>query len=60
MIICGIVVVVIAILMVLFPRFFLKLKTPNANITLRLERLVRIWGMIWMIVGIVVLIVGLI
>lgn len=64
MLIAGIIVSIIAILLGIFPKFFLKLKSPNTAF-LQMEKLynnkkvilaVRIWGIICLIIGITLII----
>ena len=59
MFICGIIIIVIAILMFIFPSFFLKLKTPSYKKSAKLEKVVRIWSIVCAIIGIGLLVVGL-
>lgn len=64
MLIAGIIVSIIAVLLEIFPKFFLELKSPNTAF-LQMKKLhnnkkvilaVRIWGIICLIIGIILII----
>ncbi len=66
MLITGIIVIIFAILLVIFPKFFLKLKSPDTAF-LQMKKLhnnkkvilaVRIWGIICLIIGIALIIIS--
>lgn len=58
MVIAGVIIIIVATLMYLFPAFFLKLKTPNAKSTSNLEKAVRVWSVICSILGIALVFIG--
>lgn len=67
MLIAGIIVSIIAILLVIFPKFFLNLKSPDTAF-LQMKELhnnkkviliVRIWGIICLVIGIILIIMSL-
>lgn len=64
MLIAGIIVSIIAVLLEIFPKFFLKLKSPDTAF-LQMKKLhnnkkvilaVRIWGIICLIIGVTLII----
>lgn len=66
MLIVGIIISIIAILLAIFPKFFLNLKSPD-NAFLQMKGLhtnkkiilaVRIWGIIFLIIGIVLIVIS--
>lgn|GEM_PF-1840525 len=66
MLITGIIVIIFAILLVIFPKFFLNLKSPDTAF-LQMKKLnnnkkvilaVRIWGIICLIIGITLIIIS--
>ena len=66
MLIVGIIICIIAILLAIFPKFFLNLKSPDTAF-LQMKKLhnnkkiilaVRIWGIIWLIIGITLIIIS--
>lgn len=66
MLITGIIVIIFAILLVIFPKFFLNLKSPDTAF-LQMKKLhnnkkvilaVRIWGSICLIIGITLIIIS--
>lgn len=66
MLITGIIVIIFAILLVVFPKFFLNLKSPDTAF-LQMKKLhnnkkvilaVRIWGSICLIIGITLIIIS--
>lgn len=67
MLIVGVIVSIIAILLALFPKFFLNLKSPDTAF-LQMKKLhnnkviliVRIWGIICLIAGITLIIISFI
>ena len=67
MLITGIIVSIFAILLVIFPKFFLNLKSPDTAF-LQMKKLhnnkkvilaVRIWGSICFIIGVILIIISL-
>lgn len=67
MLITGIIISIVAILLIIFPKFFLKLKSPETAL-LQMKNLhnnkkvilaVRIWGIICLIIGIVLIILSI-
>lgn len=59
MIIGGIIIIIVAFLMLLFPDIFIKLKTPKIKKISELEKVVRIWASLWIVIGVVLIIIGL-
>ncbi|RKI37357.1 hypothetical protein D7V86_23275 [bacterium D16-51] len=66
MLITGIIVIIFAILLAIFPKFFLRLKSPDTAF-LQMKKLhnnkkvilaVRIWGIICLIIGITLIIIS--
>ena len=66
MLITGIIVIIFAILLVIFPKIFLNLKSPDTAF-LQMKKLhnnkkvilaVRIWGIICLIIGITLIIIS--
>jgi hypothetical protein len=66
MLIAGVIVSIVSILLVIFPKFFLKLKSPDTAF-LQMKKLhnnkkiilaVRMWGIICLIIGITLIIIS--
>ena len=59
MLVVGILITIVAILMILFPEFFMKLKSPRIPEKLfkspKMKIIIRIWGGICIIVGILLI-----
>lgn len=64
--VAGVVIVVMSILLMLFPSFFLNFKSPDTRV-IRMKKLnnnpkikmcVRLWGMICLILGVALVISG--
>ena len=60
MVIAGIVILVVALLMELYPVVFLKLKTPNKDVKPYMVKLVRIWGAVCIVIAVIMIIKELI
>ena len=64
MLIVGILITIVAIFMILFPKFFMKLKSPRIPEKLlkspKMEIIIRVWGSICIIIGIILIIFGII
>lgn len=60
MIIVGILITIVAIFMILFPEFFMKLKSPRIPDKLlkspKMKIIIRVWGSICIIIGIILII----
>ena len=60
MIIVGILIMIVAIFMILFPEFFMKLKSPRIPEKLlkspKMKIIIRVWGSICIIIGIILII----
>ena len=60
MIIVGILITIVAIFMILFPEFFMKLKSPRIPEKLlkspKMKIIIRVWGSICIIIGIILII----
>lgn len=60
MIIVGILIMIVAIFMILFPEFFMKLKSPRIPEKLlkspKMKNIIRVWGSICIIIGIILII----
>ena len=60
MIIVGILITIVAIFMILFPEFFMKLKSPRRPEKLlkspKMKIIIRVWGSICIIIGIILII----
>ena len=56
----GILITIVAILMILFPEFFMKLKSPRIPEKLlknpKMKIVIRIWGSICIIIGILLIV----
>ncbi len=68
MLITGIIVSIFAILLVIFPKFYLNLKSPDTAF-LQMKKLhnnkkvilaVRIWGIICFVIGVILIIISLV
>ena len=64
MLVVGILIIIIATLMILFPEFFMKLKSPRIPEKLfkstKMKIIIRIWGGICIIVGILLIVFAII
>ena len=64
MLVVGILITIVAILMILFPEFFMKLKSPRIPEKLlknsKMKIVIRIWGSICIIIGILLIVFGII
>ena len=60
MIIVGILITLVAIFMILFPEFFMKLKSPRIPEKLlkspKMKIIIRVWGSICIVIGIILII----
>ena len=60
MLIVGILITIVAIFMILFPEFFMKLKSPRIPEKLlkspKMKIIIRVWGSICIIIGIILII----
>lgn len=60
MLITGILITIVALLMILIPQFFMKLKSPRIPDKLlkspKMKVVLRVWGGIFLIVGILLII----
>ena len=60
MLIVGILITIIAMFMILFPEFFMKLKSPRIPEKLlkspKMKIIIRVWGSICIIIGIILII----
>ena len=56
----GILITIVAILMILFPEFFMKLKSPRIPEKLlkspKMKIIIRVWGSICIVIGIILII----
>ena len=64
MLVAGIIIAIVAVLMILFPEFFMKLKSPRIPDKLlkssKMKVILRIWGGICVIIGIVLIVFAMI
>ena len=64
MLVAGIIATIVAVLMMIFPQFFMKLKSPmssrKALANPKIIAVVRIWGGIGMAIGIILIITALV
>lgn len=64
MLVVGILITIVAILMILFPEFFMKLKSPRIPEKLlkssKMKIIIRVWGSICIIVGILLIVFAII
>ena len=64
MLVAGIIVTIVAVLMTIFPQIFMKLKSPissqKASTNPKMNTIVRIWGGICVVIGIILIIVALV
>ena len=60
MIIVGILITIVAIFMILFPEFFMKIKSPRIPEKLlkspKMKIIIRVWGSICIVIGIILII----
>ena len=60
----GILITIVAILMILFPEFFMKLKSPRIPEKLlkspKIKIIIRIWGSVCIIIGILLIVFAII
>ena len=60
MLIVGILITIVAIFMILFPEFFMKIKSPRIPEKLlknpKMKIVIRIWGSICIVIGIILII----
>ena len=63
MLIVGIIITIVAILMIVFPNSFAKLKSPRIPEKLskssKMKLIIRVWGGICVVIGIILIIVAL-
>ena len=56
----GILITIVAILMILFPEFFMKIKSPRIPEKLlkspKMKIIIRVWGSICIVIGIILII----
>ena len=64
MLITGILITIVAIFMVLVPQFFMRLKSPRIPDKLlkdlKMKNILRVWGSIFVIVGILLIVFSII
>ena len=64
MLITGILITIVAIFMVLVPQFFMRLKSPRVPDKLlkdpKMKNILRVWGSIFVIVGILLIVFSII
>ena len=64
MLVVGILIIIIATLMILFPEFFMKLKSPRIPEKLlkspKIKIIIRIWGSVCIIIGILLIVFAII
>ena len=64
MLVVGILITIVAILMILFPEFFMKLKSPRIPEKLlknpKMKIIIRVWGCICIIVGTLLIVFSII
>ena len=60
MLIVGILITIVAIFMILFPEFFMKIKSPRIPEKLlkspKMKIIIRVWGSICIVIGIILII----
>ena len=60
MLITGILITIVAIFMILIPQFFMRLKSPRIPDKLlkspKMKIVLRVWGMIFIIIGILLMV----
>ena len=60
MLIVGILITIVAIFMILFPEFFMKIKSPRIPEKLlkspKIKIIIRVWGSICIVIGIILII----
>lgn len=54
MLVVGILITIVATLMILFPEFFMKLKSPKMKV------IIRVWGSTCIIIGILLIVFAII
>lgn len=64
MLVAGIIITIVAVLMIAFPEFFMKLKSSRIPEKLlkssKLKLIIRVWGVICVVIGIILIIVALV
>ncbi len=64
MLITGILITIVAIFMLLVPRFFMRLKSPRIPDKLlknpKMKNVLRVWGSIFVIIGILLIVFSII
>ncbi len=64
MLVAGIIITIVAVLMIAFPGFFMKLKSPRIPEKLlkstKMKLIIRVWGVICVVIGIILIIVALV
>ena len=64
MLVVGIIIAVLAVLMIIFPSVFMKLKSPRIPEKLlkipKMEIVFRIWGVICLIIGVTLIVISLV
>ena len=64
MLIVGILITIVAIFMILFPEFFMKIKSPRIPEKLlkspKMKIIIRVWGSICIIIGILLIVFAII
>ena len=64
MLVAGIIITIVAVLMIAFPEFFTKLKSPRIPEKLlkssKMKLIIRVWGVICVVIGIILIIVALV
>ena len=64
MLVAGIIITIVAVLMMIFPGFFMKLKSPRIPEKLlkssKMKLIIRVWGVICVVIGIILIIVALV
>ena len=64
MLVAGIIITIVAVLMMIFPGFFMKLKSPRITEKLlkssKMKLIIRVWGVICVVIGIILIIVALV
>ena len=64
MLVAGIIITIVAVLMMIFPQIFMKLKSPRIPEKLlkssKMKLILRVWSGICVVIGIVLIIVALV
>ena len=64
MLVAGIIVTIVAVLMIAFPEFFMKLKSPRIPEKLlksyKMKLIIRVWGGICIVIGVGLIITALV